>query len=117
MRDERPGQASREVSYPSGTVLAIPAEAGMPSGELMTKDEATALLADTLHKIAPEVDLGAIDPDLPLQEAASIDSVDFLALVTAIHDHAGIEIPVRDYPRLATLNLFVSYLVSASSSD
>lgn len=82
----------------------------------MTKDEATALLAAALHEIAPEADLGAIDPDLPLQEAATIDSVDFLALVTAIHDHAGIEIPARDYPRLATLNLFTSYLMSASPS-
>ncbi len=82
----------------------------------MTEDEATALLAATLHQIAPEVGFGAIDPDLPLQEVADIDSVDFLALVTAIYDRAGIEIPARDYPRLATLNLFVSYLTSASSS-
>jgi acyl carrier protein len=88
----------------------------VPLGELMTKDEAAALLAATLHQIAPEVDFGAIDPDLPLQEVASIDSVDFLNLVTAIHDRAGIEVPARDYPRLATLNLFVSYLMSGSSS-
>lgn len=82
----------------------------------MTKDEATALLTARLHEIAPEVDFAAIDPDLPIQEAASIDSLDFLNLVTAIHDRAGVEIPVRDYPRLATLNLFVSYLMSATAS-
>ena len=82
----------------------------------MTKDEATALLAAALHEIAPEADFGAVDPDQPLQEVASIDSVDFLTLVTAIHDRAGIEIPDRDYPRLATLNLFVSYLTAATSS-
>ena len=40
---------------------------------------------------------------------------DAQVLATAIHDRAGIEIPARDYPRLATLNLFVSYLVSATS--
>ncbi len=82
----------------------------------MTKEEATALLAATLRDIAPGVDLGAIDADLPLQEAADIDSVDFLALVTAIHDRTGVEIPPRDYPRLATPRLFVSYLTSASSA-
>ncbi|HTR92283.1 MAG TPA: acyl carrier protein [Trebonia sp.] len=82
----------------------------------MTEDEATALLAATLRQIAPEVDLGAIDADLPLQEAADIDSMDFLTLVTAIHDRAGIEISPRDYPRLATLKLFVSYLMSASGT-
>jgi acyl carrier protein len=82
----------------------------------MTEDEAAAFLAATLHEIVPEVNLGAIDPDLPLQEVADIDSVDFLKLVTAVHDRAGIEIPPRDYPKLATLKLFVSYLVSASGA-
>lgn len=82
----------------------------------MTKDEATALLAATVHGIAPEVDLGSVDPDLPLQEVADIDSMDFLTLVAAIHDRAGIEIPPRDYPKLATLKLFVSYLMSASKA-
>lgn len=82
----------------------------------MTKDKAAALLAATLHEIAPDADLGAIDPDLPIQEVANIDSVDFLTLVAAVHDRTGIEIPVRDYPKLATPELFVSYLVSASST-
>jgi acyl carrier protein len=81
----------------------------------MTEDEATALLAAAFHQIVPDLDLGAINPDLPLQEVADIDSVDFLALLAAIHDRTGIEIPPRDYPRLATLRLFVSYLMLASS--
>jgi len=80
----------------------------------MTKDEATALLAGALRDIAPEVDLGAVDRDLPLQEVADIDSIGFMALVTAIHDRAGIQIPVQDYPKLATMNSFVTYLMSAS---
>jgi acyl carrier protein len=80
----------------------------------MTEAEATALLAAAFRQIAPEADLAAIDPGLPLQEAADIDSMDFLALLTVIHGRAGIEIPPRDYPRLATLKLFVSYLMSAS---
>ena len=82
----------------------------------MSKDEATALLKATLHEVAPEVDLSAVDPDLPLQEAADIDSLDFLTLVSAIHNRAGIEIPAQDYPKLATIKLFVSYLISASSA-
>lgn len=83
----------------------------------MTKDQATALLAATLGEVAPEVDLGAVDPDLPLQEVAGLDSMDFLTLMAAIHDRTGIEIPPRDYPKLATLRMFVSYLMSASSAD
>lgn len=79
----------------------------------MTKDEATALLAAALRETAPEVDLGTVDPGLPLHEVADIDSMDFLTLVTVIHDRAGIEIPPRDYPKLATLSGFLSYLMSA----
>jgi acyl carrier protein len=78
----------------------------------MTRDEATALLAVALQKVAPEADPRTIDPGLPLQEVADIDSVDFLTLVAAVQDRAGIEIPFRDYPKLATLDLFVSYLMS-----
>ena len=83
----------------------------------MTKDEATALLADALHQIAPEVDAGALNPGLPLQEVADIDSISFMALVTAIHDRTGIEIPVKDYPKLATMNSFVTYLMSVRRAD
>lgn len=81
----------------------------------MTKEEATAVLLTALHEIAPEVDLAAIDPDLPFQDVADIDSRDFVNLVAAIHDRTGIEIPVRDYPKLATPKLFVSYLMSAQA--
>jgi acyl carrier protein len=79
----------------------------------MTKDEATALLADALQEIAPGVDPGAVDADLPLHEVADIDSMGFLTLVTVIRGRTGIEIPPRDYPKLATLKRFVSYLMSA----
>ncbi len=80
----------------------------------MTKDQAAALFAAALHEIAPDVDVAAVDPDLPLQEVADIDSTDFLTLVAAIHDRTGIKIPYQDYPKLATVNLFVTYLISAS---
>ena len=83
------------------------------TGELMTNDEATALLTTALHDIAPEVDLGAVDRDLPLQEVADLDSISFMALVTTNHDHTGIQIPFQDYPKLATLNSFVTYLMAA----
>ncbi len=82
----------------------------------MTEEDATAVLVATLRDIAPAIDLGAVDPDLPLQEVADIDSMDFLTLLAAIHDRTGIEIPVQDYPKLATVKLFVSYLMSASSA-
>jgi acyl carrier protein len=63
----------------------------------VNRDDAHALLGRLLQEIAPEIDL---------------DSMDFLNLVTALSEETGIEVPERDYPRLATLDGFVDYLVA-----
>jgi hypothetical protein len=62
----------------------------------VTTDETRTLLARLLRGVAPDVDLDAVDPAAPLQEAAELDSMDFLNLVTALYDQTGIEVPERD---------------------
>jgi acyl carrier protein len=79
----------------------------------VNRTDAEALLGRLLHDIAPEVDLGEVDPDAMLQDEADLDSMDFLNLVTALSEQTGIEVPERDYPRLATIDGFVDYLVAA----
>ena len=78
----------------------------------MTIDDPRTLLAELLHRIAPEVDLDEVDPDAPLQESMDLDSMDFLNLVTALHEATGIEVPERDYPSLATITGFVDYVMA-----
>jgi acyl carrier protein len=78
--------------------------------------ETRALLARLLHGIAPEVDLDTIDPAASLQEEAELDSMDFLNLVTALYDETGIEIPERDYPRVATVDGFVGYVSALTTA-
>lgn len=78
----------------------------------MSPDETRALLARLLHRVAPEVDLAEIDPAAPLQEAAELDSMDFLNVVTALYDETGIEVPERDYPLIATVDGFVAYVTA-----
>jgi acyl carrier protein len=80
----------------------------------MTTDDARSLLADLLRKIAPEVDLAEVDPAVPLREEIDLDSMDFLNLVTALHERTGIDVPERDYPALDTVDGFVAYLVAAA---
>jgi len=77
-------------------------------------DDARTLLAQLLHRIAPEVDLAEVDHDAPIQEELELDSMDFLNLVTGLHDAAGIDVPERDYPQLGTVNGFIAYAASAS---
>ena len=79
----------------------------------MNPDEARALLARLLHEIAPESDLSSVDPDALLQDELDLDSMDFLNLVTALHDETGIDVPERDYPQLATITGFISYVSEA----
>ncbi len=68
------------------------------------------LLARLLAEIAPEVDLGTIDPGDPLSDAAGLDSVDFINLVSALHRETGIDVPERDYPAIASIEGFVEYV-------
>ena len=79
----------------------------------MTVDDARALLEELLRRIAPEVELDGIDPDVPLQESMDLDSMDFLNLVSALHDRTGIDVPERDYPLLSTVAGFVAYVAGS----
>jgi acyl carrier protein len=72
-----------------------------------------ALLAELLAGIAPEVDLAAIGPDEDLREAADLDSMDMLNLVTALHEATGIDVPEADVDRLATPAGFAAYVEAA----
>jgi acyl carrier protein len=78
----------------------------------MTKDEIRTAVLDELGKIAPEIDGTRADPANDLREEFDIDSMDFLNLVTALHQRLGIDIPEADYPQLFTLNDAVTYLAA-----
>jgi acyl carrier protein len=78
-------------------------------------DETRALLARLLRGVAPEVDLDQVDSSAALQEEAELDSMDFLNLVTALYEQTGIEVPERDYPLIATVDGFVTYVTAASA--
>ncbi|MGA8691909.1 MAG: acyl carrier protein [Methyloceanibacter sp.] len=67
-------------------------------------------MQEALGNIAPEMDVGTIDPSADLREALDIDSMDFLNFVTAMHHRLGVDVPEIDYPKLATLDGAVAYL-------
>lgn len=79
----------------------------------MTPADAHHLLERLLHGIAPEAELDSIDLQAPIQEELDLDSMDFLNLVTAVHDETGLEIPEIDYPKLNSFQGFVDYLVGS----
>jgi acyl carrier protein len=68
------------------------------------------VIRDSLAEIAPEVDFDQLAPDVELRDQVDLDSMDFLNLTQAIADATGVEIPERDYPRVATLSGLLAYL-------
>ena len=82
----------------------------------MNTTEARQLLERLIGRIAPEVELDGIDPAEPLQDEADLDSMDFLNLVTALHEETGIDVPERDYRLISTIDGFVLYVVHSSET-
>jgi acyl carrier protein len=76
----------------------------------VTDEQLLTTISEVLHRIAPEVDLAAIDPDGDIQDEMDLDSMDFLNLMVGLHEQTGIEVPERDYPKVTSLNACVAYL-------
>ena len=81
----------------------------------MNANEARAVFEDALRSVAPEADLTVVDAGDDLREQIDLDSMDFLNIVVALHERTGIDIPERDYPKMASLDGVISYLVDHSS--
>jgi acyl carrier protein len=78
----------------------------------MTRDEIRATVLRVLGEVAPEADLASLKPDIGLREQLDVDSMDLLNFVIGLHNALNIEIPETDYPKLATLDGCVQYLMA-----
>ena len=52
-----------------------------------------------------------------LREEFEIDSIDFLRLIVLLHEQLTIDIPEKDYAKLATLQSSLAYLRARISVD
>lgn len=76
----------------------------------MTDADIRNAFLEELTKIAPDIVPGDVGEDDHLQDDLDLDSMDFLNLVTALHQRLGVDIPEVDYPEVATLALAIAYL-------
>jgi acyl carrier protein len=79
----------------------------------MTEIEIREAVLRVLGNIAPEADLNRLKPQARLRDQLDIDSMDFLNFVIGLHQELRVEIPERDYGRLATLVGCIEYLATA----
>jgi acyl carrier protein len=83
----------------------------------MNEAEIRATVLRVLGEIAPEADMALLKPQARLRDQLDIDSMDFLNFVIGLHKELHVEIPERDYGRLATLAGCVDYLATAMTSS
>jgi acyl carrier protein len=76
----------------------------------MTAGETRTLIARLLADIAPDADVAALAPADDLQEALDLDSMDRMALVVAVSEQIGRDIPDREAGRLRALDDWCAYL-------
>jgi acyl carrier protein len=76
----------------------------------MTPSDLRAAFLDELTAIAPDLAAESIGDDDHLRDDLGLDSIDFLNLVSALHERYGLPISEADYPRLATPAKAVAYL-------
>ncbi|MGZ5988279.1 MAG: acyl carrier protein [Rhizomicrobium sp.] len=81
----------------------------------MNEDQLRALVIAELGNIAPETDAAHIDPDVDLREVLDIDSLDFQNFLAAVNKKTGVNVPERDYAKLATLNSAIAYFLKSLS--
>lgn len=78
----------------------------------MSVADIDAAVKAALHRIAPEADVNALDPQADIRETLDIDSFDFLNLLVALHERLGVDIPESDYAQVRTFGGLVAYLAA-----
>lgn len=76
----------------------------------MTRDEIRDITLEVLGQIAPEAELGGLDPAKSFRDQFELDSVDYLNFVLTLQQRLDIQIPEMECPRLSSLNGCVDYL-------
>jgi len=76
----------------------------------MTLEEIRQHILSELSAIAPEANLQSLRSNVSLRDQLDIDSMDYLNFMIALNKNLGVEIPERDYPKLASIDSCVEYL-------
>jgi acyl carrier protein len=76
----------------------------------MERKELRSLIITELVRIAPDVDPSDVPDDEDLRDALDLDSMDFMRLLTAVHQTTGVNIPESDYRQVLQLDQMLDYL-------
>jgi acyl carrier protein len=74
------------------------------------------IVRNEIESIAPDVDAATLSGDVDYRDEVGLDSMDFLALLTAIERRTGVSIPEVDYVDIATLDDLIEYLIARTAT-
>ena len=77
----------------------------------MKEDEIKNVALQVLRKIAPEADLGNLNPDISFADQFDFDSLNCLSFAVGLEKELRVHIPESEYPKLGTLSGAVAYLM------
>lgn len=78
----------------------------------MTEPEVRNAVLDIIQDVAGLDEKPVVDGAKPLREQLDLDSMDFLDIVMELRKRHKIEVPEADYPKLASLDSTVAYILS-----
>lgn len=83
----------------------------------MTEPDLRRAFLDELTRVAPDIAADEVGENDHIQTDLGLDSMDVLNLVAALHRRLGIDIPERDYPKIATLRQAAEYLAARQAGQ
>ena len=71
-----------------------------------------SIVLAAITKVAPDVDPTTLPGDVDFREEADLNSMDFIGILTAVHESTGVEVPEIDYPSITSVDAFAAYLAA-----
>ena len=65
-----------------------------------------------LRRVVPYVDVEDLDRTAAIQDEADLDAQDFIRLMAAVGEEAGVVIPEEDHPLVSTLAGLAAYVAA-----
>ncbi|SFK73085.1 acyl carrier protein [Geodermatophilus ruber] len=78
----------------------------------MTGQAAWEAVCTAIGRIAPEVDVDALDEGVRLRQDLELDSLDFLRVLENVVTLTGVDVPERAYGEVTTVGGLVGYVVA-----
>ncbi len=82
----------------------------------ITYESAVALIRESIERVAPDIDADSIPPDADMRVEAELDSMDFIAVLSAIKERTGIDVPEADMAQVTTISGCAHHLVTHTTT-